>query len=286
MLAGFIIAWSRLSSSAVDACCRAQAADTYASTVGLAMDVAGDTEALLQNLAAEPAPTDPVDIPAPDAAETLTDAAQDAVEPASAVDAVPAADDAVDGPTPAQAAPDVEDAAAASAMNIDSQPPSSAAATTDTDTVQAAHPAPDAAPVTDTVPEADASAEPGSAPVSAPVSDAATNGVTSTNDTADANGVPAQTEPERGRSRKRRARWGAPANAPKEVAADGAVDGQTGRKKRRSRWEEPAPESEEAQALTVVDTSGGSGFPHEIVLAGGIKVSIDNERAVVRLDQR
>ncbi|KAL3158300.1 hypothetical protein ABBQ38_010544 [Trebouxia sp. C0009 RCD-2024] len=85
----------------------------------------------------------------------------------------------------------------------------------------------------------------------------------------------AQTEPGRGRSRKRGARWGPPANRVAEpVAETNAAGEQTGRKKRRSRWEEPTAPAEDSQQLAVVDMSNGSGFPHEIVLAGGIKVTL------------
>lgn len=101
------------------------------------------------------------------------------------------------------------------------------------------------------------------------------NGVAETNGTAGTKGKAedAQAESERGRSRKRRARWGPPANAPAESAAELTADGEpTGRKKRRSRWEEPAPAADDSQQLAIVDMSAGSGFPHEIVLAGGIKV--------------
>ena len=107
--------------------------------------------------------------------------------------------------------------------------------------------------------------------------DISTSGLVENHSTARADGLPetAQTEPERGRSRKRRARWGPPANKVAEPVADTPADGeQTGRKKRRSRWEEPAPAAEDSQQLAVVDMSNGSGFPHEIVLAGGIKVSL------------
>ncbi len=98
---------------------------------------------------------------------------------------------------------------------------------------------------------------------------AETNGTAGTNGTAEA----AQAEHERGRSRKRRARWGPPANAPAESAAELTADGEpTGHKKRRSRWEEPASAADDSQQLAIVDMSAGSGFPHEIVLAGGIKV--------------
>lgn len=112
-------------------------------------------------------------------------------------------------------------------------------------------------------------------PSASGISNAETNGVAeadgTTAPTPAADAVPA--EPERGRSKKRRARWGPPANAPAEPAANAAGEGeQTGRKKRRSRWEEPAPAAEDSQQLTVIDTAGGAGFPHEIVLAGGIKV--------------
>ena len=90
-----------------------------------------------------------------------------------------------------------------------------------------------------------------------------------------------QTEPERGRSRKRRARWGPPANQVAEPAANATADGEaTGRKKRRSRWEEPTPAADDSQQLAVVDMSNGSGFPHEIVLAGGIKVSLQPQSSV------
>lgn len=105
--------------------------------------------------------------------------------------------------------------------------------------------------------------------------DAHVNGVAETNGTADTNGTAEtpQAEPETGRSRKRRARWGPPANAPAESAAEATADGEpTGRKKRRSRWEEPAPAADDSQQLAILDMSAGSGFPHEIVLAGGIKV--------------
>ena len=101
------------------------------------------------------------------------------------------------------------------------------------------------------------------------------NSVAETNGTAGTSGKAedAQAEPERGRGRKRRARWGPPANAPAESAAELTADGEpTGRKKRRSRWEEPAPAGGDLQQLAIVDMSAGSGFPHEIVLAGGIKV--------------
>jgi len=95
------------------------------------------------------------------------------------------------------------------------------------------------------------------------------NGPAGTNGTAEA----AQAEPERGHTRKRRGRWGPPANAPAESAAEATADGEpTGRKKRRSRWEEPAPAADDSQQLAILDMSAGSGFPHEIVLAGGIKV--------------
>ena len=98
---------------------------------------------------------------------------------------------------------------------------------------------------------------------------AETNGPAGTHGTAEAD----QAEPERGRTRKRRGRWGPPANAPAESAAELTADGEpTGRKKRRSRWEEPAPAADDSQQLAIVDMSAGSGFPHEIVLAGGIKV--------------
>ena len=106
--------------------------------------------------------------------------------------------------------------------------------------------------------------------------DVSTSGLAEANSTVTADGLleKAQTEPERGRSRKRRARWGPPANKVAEPVTDTPADGeQTGRKKRRSRWEEPAPAAEDSQQLAVVDMSNGSGFPHEIVLAGGIKVS-------------
>lgn len=102
-----------------------------------------------------------------------------------------------------------------------------------------------------------------------------TSGLAGTHNTAGEDGLPAkaQTEPERGRSRKRRARWGPPANKVAEPATDTPDGEQTGRRKRRSRWEEPAP-AEDSQQLAVVDMTNGSGFPHEIVLAGGIKVSL------------
>lgn len=113
--------------------------------------------------------------------------------------------------------------------------------------------------------------------------DISTSGSAETHSAARADGLPekAQTEPERGRSRKRRARWGPPANKVAEPVADTPADGeQTGRKKRRSRWEEPAPAVEDSQQLAVVDMSNGSGFPHEIVLAGGIKVSLASQLAL------
>lgn len=239
------------------------------------MDLASETEALLQGLAADPAPTDPVDRSAPDIADILLGDVQSAVEPLAAANAMTAADAPPEQAVQAEHA-SLTDSATASA--VEPQPDSA----TDTQAQQAEPATEAAAPITDA--ETDASAEPAAAaPLSAPVGDAATNGVASTHGTAEANGIPAQTEPERGRSRKRRARWGAPANAPKEPAADGAAEGQTGRKKRRSRWEEPAPDSEEAQALTVIDTSGGSGFPHEIVLAGGIKVNSTGDLLVITL---
>lgn len=102
-----------------------------------------------------------------------------------------------------------------------------------------------------------------------------TSTLAGTHNTAGEDGLPEkpQTEPERGRSRKRRARWGPPANKVAEPVADTADGEQPGRRKRRSRWEEPTA-AEESQQLAVVDMSNGSGFPHEIVLAGGIKVSL------------
>ena len=105
-----------------------------------------------------------------------------------------------------------------------------------------------------------------------------TSGIPESNSTVDAvdGSAQHQTEPERGRSRKRRARWGPPANQVAEPAA--TADGEpTGRKKRRSRWEEPTPAADDSQQLAVVDMSNGSGFPHEIVLAGGIKVSLKSQ---------
>ena len=114
--------------------------------------------------------------------------------------------------------------------------------------------------------------------------DISTSGLAEAHITAIADGLSekAQTEPERGRSRKRRARWGPPANKVAEPVADTAADGEpTGRKKRRSRWEEPAPAAEDSQQLAVVDMSNGSGFPHEIVLAGGIKVSLTSQPALL-----
>ena len=255
-----------------------------------AVDVAEETEALLQNLASDPVPSDPVDEPTSDAADAAPEAMQDNAEPAAASVTVSASDPTAEESTQAHVAPDSLEPGADSDGNVSGQPDSSVAMDTETLVVQAAEPVADTAaepisdvaPVTDAVPEADLAAEPAAAqpaaaqPTSAaPVSDSGTNGAADTDGTAVANGIPAQAEPERSRSRKRRARWGAPANAPKENAADGAADGAgTGRKKRRSRWEEPAPDTEESQALTLVDTSGGSGFPHEIVLAGGIKVSM------------
>ena len=113
--------------------------------------------------------------------------------------------------------------------------------------------------------------------------DISTSGLAEAHITARADGLSekAQTEPDRGRSRKRRARWGPPANKVAEPVADTAADGEpTGRKKRRSRWEEPAPAAEDSQQLAVVDMSNGSGFPHEIVLAGGIKVSLVSQSAL------
>lgn len=107
--------------------------------------------------------------------------------------------------------------------------------------------------------------------------DISTSGLVDPQSTAGADSAPErpQTEPERGRSRKRRARWGPPANKVADPVTDTNADGeQTGRKKRRSRWEEPAPAAEDSQQLAIVDMSNGSGFPHEIVLAGGIKVSL------------
>ena len=103
------------------------------------------------------------------------------------------------------------------------------------------------------------------------------NGLPTSDSTAVASTIAEQpqTEPDRGRSRKRRARWGPPANQVAEPAAELNADGApTGRKKRRSRWEEPAPAADDSQQLAVVDMSNGSGFPHEIVLAGGIKVNL------------
>lgn len=102
-----------------------------------------------------------------------------------------------------------------------------------------------------------------------------TSGLAGTHNTAGEDGLPAkpQTEPERGRRRKRRARWGPPANKVAEPTTDTPDGVPTGRRKRRSRWEEPTA-AEESQQLAVVDMSNGSGFPHEIVLAGGIKVSL------------
>lgn len=102
-----------------------------------------------------------------------------------------------------------------------------------------------------------------------------TSALAGTHNTAGGDGLPEkpQTEPERGRSRKRRARWGPPANKVAELIADTLDGEQPGRRKRRSRWEEPAA-AEDSQQLAVVDMSNGSGFPHEIVLAGGIKVSL------------
>ena len=113
--------------------------------------------------------------------------------------------------------------------------------------------------------------------------DISTSGLAETHSTAREDGLveKAQTDTERGRSRKRRARWGPPANKVAEPVADTPADGeQTGRKKRRSRWEEPAPATEDSQQLAVVDMSNGSGFPHEIVLAGGIKVSLASQPAL------
>lgn len=60
--------------------------------------------------------------------------------------------------------------------------------------------------------------------------------------------------------RKRRQRWGAPANAPQDAAgADGPP-----KKKRRSRWE-----TEEVTAVGAYLPT----FPKEITLPGGIRVS-------------
>ena len=119
-------------------------------------------------------------------------------------------------------------------------------------------------------------------PVANGVSDEHLNGLPDTTSTAQPTAAADTTQAERGRSKKRRARWGPPANAPAEPAADAAGDGE-GRKKRRSRWEEPAPAADDSQQLTVIDTAGGAGFPHEIVLAGGIKVRYLSMSAIMEL---
>ena len=209
------------------------------------------------------------------------DAADALVESAAAVDADSFPQSALKEPVQAQSITEkttvvsddggtVTETVVVSTSIPEQIPDASAAVANDvpgaTDAKAEAQAVPDAAADAQPITEAPSTA----APDSAPASDIAVNGAAEMNGTAALHGT---AEPERGRSRKRRARWGPPANAPKESAADGAADGQTtGRKRRRSRWEEPPPEIEDSQALTVVDTSGGSGFPHEIVLAGGIKV--------------
>lgn len=108
--------------------------------------------------------------------------------------------------------------------------------------------------------------------------DISPSGLLESRSLAGADGEPqqAQNGPGRGCSRKRGARWGPPANKLAEPVTDTTAEGeQTGRKKRRSRWEEPTAAAGDSQHLAVVDMSNGSGFPHEIVLAGGIKVSLD-----------
>ncbi len=232
------------------------------------MDFASETDAMLQGLAQEATLTEiplaePSDVAQPSAVEeaTQSEAVSMSAEPA-VVQAQEQYNDGEQLDTVAATYIAVPDGAA-------SPNGASLGAKEDT-TAQLVQPASTAPAETAT-----AQPDPGSNlqaenPAANSADDAHTNGVADTNGTVEA----PPSEPERGRSRKRRARWGAPANAPAEPAADATADGeQTGRKKRRSRWEEPAPAAEESQQLAIVDMSAGSGFPHEIVLAGGIKVS-------------
>ena len=242
------------------------------------MDLSNETEALLEGLAGDGALTDPLAEPATTAAGVPADTADALIKSATAVntDSVPQSTD--EEPVQGQSIVDkttvVSDAdgTVTETTVVSTSAPelivevSTAAANEDSGANAEAQAVPDAAADAQPVKQAPSTA----AADSVPVSDIAVNGVAEANGSAALSGT---AEPERGRNRKRRARWGPPANAPKESAADGAANGEpTGRKRRRSRLEEPPPEVEDSQALTVVDTSGGSGFPHEIVLAGGIKV--------------
>ena len=238
------------------------------------MDVASETEALLAGIAKEATSAAEAVDDAPAQQQVLANgekapeafAANEAVEPA-VIQVEEQVDDGEQVTTVQatyvtgadSAAPDVVTATEDPATVVDQVDQPALASTEET-----------AEPQLNPVPD-----QPAELPAANGISNAEVNGVPDTNGTLPASTTAdtAQAEPERGRSRKRRARWGPPANAPAEPTADPAADGeQTGRKKRRSRWEEPAPAAEDSQQLTVIDTAGGAGFPHEIVLAGGIKV--------------
>lgn len=237
---------------------------------GVLMDSASETDAMLQGLTEEASP--------PQAPDSLADPAIPAVElaaetgkdlPASAEPAIVQVQEPVeDGEQLTSVA--ASKAVASAAETMQDSTPAHTAADSSAQVEQLGLAAPIESAELQLAPDHQPEQ-----PHAISVSDTLTNGVADTNNKAGTNEVAAAAHaaPERGRSRKRRARWGAPANAPAEPAADAAADGeQTGRKKRRSRWEESAPVAEESQQLAIVDMSAGSGFPHEIVLAGGIKV--------------
>ena len=226
------------------------------------MDLASETDAMLQGLAPDASVDQaPVAQPAdgPDTAEAmLGDEAQPGPSAPAAVQAQEQVDDGEQVTTAAETYVIPDTVVDARAAGVATENP----AQSEPGTASLVEPC-----VAQADPVADQRAE---QPVVS--MDTRVNGVAETNGSAGTNGT-AEAEPERGRSRKRRGRWGPPANAPAESAAELTADGEpTGRKKRRSRWEEPAPAADDSQQLAIVDMSAGSGFPHEIVLAGGIKV--------------
>lgn len=233
------------------------------------MDLSSETDAVLQGLAQEASLNEATVLQPTDqeaAADTQV-ASHDTPQPGSAAPAVVQVIEQIDDgekvTTVAEtslAVPDamLDDVAAGTIAEVIAQQPGATSATEPS--------------VAESNPVLDQQSE---QPAANGATDAHTNGVTESGGMSDVDGKAdaAQGEPERGRSRKRRARWGPAANAPAEPAPDVTADGEpTGRKKRRSRWEEPAPAADESQQLAIVDMSAGSGFPHEIVLAGGIKV--------------
>ena len=245
------------------------------------MDVAAETEALLAGLTeeagtvAEPVEQPPADeqvsaevdqTPAVATSDGVVEPAiveiQEQVDDGEHVTTVQATYVATDDAVPTDADTVVEQAVA-----VDAQPDSSA---------------PIASTEAAAAPESAVADQQNELPVANGVSDEHLNGLPDTTSTAQPTAAADTTQAERGRSKKRRARWGPPANAPAEPAADAAGDGE-GRKKRRSRWEEPAPAADDSQQLTVIDTAGGAGFPHEIVLAGGIKVRYLSMSAIMEL---